>query len=483
MITPKVICPLILILISSSAFSFTPRQEALKKRVNRALSYFDIKNNISNEDFILSMYQQILDYNPTQVEFLTMKLLLEGDSEEGPLDRSHFVEQLLVIKEGGDLSWESVERNAPLLESLNLKSKPTIGVYDFRPEHKEIEKSEKKKYLAPISHKEEYQVFHGFLHAHSELSDGRGEAAEAYTMAKFEAGLDYFALTDHSELLHFWPWNKKYKQLRKQADRFNEDGRFTALYGYEWSHPLLGHFNVVNTKKFTSAIIKPTMKSLMNWLAKKEGAFGRFNHPGRVNWKHWPYEFAKLKVYNNALKNVVGIEMWNKGDGIGYYLNENESFKEGHNFLDNANLNGWFVGTVGGQDNHDADWGLRNDYRVGVWSKGLSRSQIVESYFGRRTFATEDKNAWLSFKINGAQMGSRLKPGTYELEISFGDDDGEEITEVKLVKRGQLIKEYHVTNNQTITGTLTGSVDDYFYVIAKQKDGNLLLSSPIWIVP
>ena len=126
---------------------------------------------------------------------------------------------------------------------------------------------------------------------------------------------------------------------------------------------------------------------------------------------------------------------------------------------------------------------MRNDYRVGVWSTGLTREQVVASYFARRTFATEDKNAWISMKFNNAEMGSRLNAGTYQIEMNFGDRDGENFKSVKLVKRGVVIKEFTVENNQPIFHEVEAVLDDFFYIIAEQEDGDVLLGSPIWVVP
>jgi hypothetical protein len=467
---------------SFSAFAQVDRT-ALKERVEKALKRIDsTKIEITDKDFVISMYHQVLDRNPSPEELKLGTLLLSGHELEHPIERSHFIEQLIVLREGVDsLSWEDVQKNVGVIESLDLNRAPLKGVF---PNYvAPIEKKEKKKFLPKVAHTGRFNAYYGYLHAHTEFSDGRGEAVSAYKMARDEAKLDFFAVTDHSELLHFWPWSKKYKKLKSIANAFNKDHNFTALYGFEWSHPILGHFNVINTKKYTSAIIKPTMGSLMRWLGKRDWAFGRFNHPGRINRKYWPYEFTKLKVYNKALHNVVGIEMWNKNDRIKSYLETRGSFREGLNFLENAISEGWYVGAVGGQDNHDADWGLRNDWRVGVWATQLTRDEIISAYFARRTFATEDKNAAISFRINGAEMGSRLTAGTYPGAVKFADRDGESFESIKLVKNGKTVSVQQVLNNQDFNFKVNGAVGDYFYVVATQKDGDILLSSPIWIVP
>ncbi|MCH2534025.1 MAG: CehA/McbA family metallohydrolase [Bdellovibrionales bacterium] len=480
----KLILSLLFILFSfelSFAFDFQDKLE-IENRVQKAMNKLDATVlSQSLDDTIITAYQQILHLNPSKIELMTIRLLLTGYDHEAPMNISHFIEQLFVVKSQKDqMTYEYVSQNIDLIENLNLNLAPLYGVYKTR-QLNDVEPQGSAK-LKPLYNTSNYNVYYGYLHSHSGFSDGKGTPNDAYYMAKFTAKLDFFALTDHSEFLHFWPWTQKYKKIRRAARDYNEDGRFTALHGFEWSHPLLGHFNVINSNSYTSAIIRPTMGFLMSWLSRRPHAFGRFNHPGRENMKYWPYEFSKLKLYPKAIKNVVGIEMWNKRDNLDEYINKRQSFMKNHNFLDNANLNGWFVGAVGGQDNHDRDWGIRNDRRVGVWSTGLTRQEIVQAYFDRRTFATDDKNAWLSFKINGAEMGSRLQAGNYKFQIKFGDKDNETFKKIKLVKSGHVIKEYIIKNTNSLTGSLPTELNDYFYVVAEQEDGDKVLSSPIWIV-
>jgi hypothetical protein len=42
-----------------------------------------------------------------------------------------------------------------------------------------------------------YHVYHGILHAHSGISDGKGSQAEAYEHARDHGKLDFFGLADH----------------------------------------------------------------------------------------------------------------------------------------------------------------------------------------------------------------------------------------------------------------------------------------------
>ena len=78
-----------------------------------------------------------------------------------------------------------------------------------------------------------YNIYYGYLHSHTGVSDGSGTPSDAYSQAK-NAGLDFFGTTDHD----YWPQDmstKNWDKINKAADSFNEDGVFTALVGYEWT--------------------------------------------------------------------------------------------------------------------------------------------------------------------------------------------------------------------------------------------------------
>ena len=80
---------------------------------------------------------------------------------------------------------------------------------------------------------------------HTNLSDGQGTIDEAYTYARDNANVDFIAVTDHSN----WFDNdtsanmgdgsvsEEWKLGLATADKYNKDGEFAAIYGYEmtWS--------------------------------------------------------------------------------------------------------------------------------------------------------------------------------------------------------------------------------------------------------
>ncbi|WP_197682701.1 PHP domain-containing protein [Jiangella sp. DSM 45060] len=113
-------------------------------------------------------------------------------------------------------------------------------------------------------------LVHADLHNHTMLSDGAGDPALAYESMR-SAGLDVAALTDHATLsdgvlsildsllpdgvnritgLSRGGW----RRTRELADAADEPGVFTAIRGFEWTNPLLGHVNVWFTDAYTDVL-------------------------------------------------------------------------------------------------------------------------------------------------------------------------------------------------------------------------------------
>ena len=84
-----------------------------------------------------------------------------------------------------------------------------------------------------------YHVYFGELHAHCTYSDGMGTPAGAYWSGR-AAGLDFFTLTDHHNMIAPWEW----AATVAAADAADEPGTFVALAGYEfgwWYHMNVFH--------------------------------------------------------------------------------------------------------------------------------------------------------------------------------------------------------------------------------------------------
>lgn len=83
-------------------------------------------------------------------------------------------------------------------------------------------------------------LVHADLHNHTVASDGDGSPEAAFASMR-EAGLDVAALTDHATLFAIDGLSSsEWRTTGDLANAANDPGQFTAIRGFEWSHPLQG---------------------------------------------------------------------------------------------------------------------------------------------------------------------------------------------------------------------------------------------------
>ncbi|HEY1117883.1 MAG TPA: CehA/McbA family metallohydrolase [Acidimicrobiales bacterium] len=248
-------------------------------------------------------------------------------------------------------------------------------------------------------------LLHADLHNHTLLSDGDGDPALAFDSMR-AAGLDVAALTDHATLgdnllgevlagalppeykaaagLHQEDWAR----TRVLADAADVPGSFTAIRGFEWSEPLLGHVNVWFTEHYVDVVQAGLMQPLLDWLAREPGlvldggadGLAGFNHPGRE-----PGRFQEFTYDPRVRDRVVSLEMFNRTDDYLF-----EGWADGRSSPLCACLNaGWRTGIAGVTDEHGTDWGFpEGKGRTGLWVTDHSRDGVRRAMRARRFFAT-----------------------------------------------------------------------------------------------
>lgn len=460
----------------------SPEEQVVEQEVRSIIADLDSGTRggrLQDQEVVVSLYQQVVGENPSAQELTTAVNLLKGSGFMGHrvmMGRSQLLALLLAKKEKvSRLSREILARNLPLLRSLDLN---TVRVWE--PRIVPVRSGRLPQAIPTLAaHRDTYQLYYGYLHAHTAFSDGNGTPEEAYQFARDGAKLDFFSLTDHGELLLIWPWDDKWEQIKEVAQKYNQDGVFVALHGFEWSSPVLGHINVINSDDFACCLWPISIEGICEWISERPEAISRFNHPGCY---FQPWEQDHFELYDCAVKQMVGVEMFNGGRSIREYFNT-KGYEGKIRFFDEALQKGWMVGAVGGQDNHDKNWGLSSNFLVGVWARGLTRAHILEAHRERRTFASEDRNLGLSFQINGAEMGSRLTPGMKTVRVRAWDKDGEKFANISIYKGGVLLSSFDVNSpNPQVELSIEAKAGEYYYAFVTQADGNAAISSPIWIV-
>lgn len=294
-------------------------------------------------------------------------------------------------------------------------------------------------------------------------------------------------MTDHAEYFDIWPWADRWEELVSAAQAFYRPGRYVTLWGFEWSNPVYGHINVLNTSDYVSAISKFPIGEFYDWLSDRPAGFGRYNHPG--DYDDLDSEFLHLEVYPDAVQQMGGIETWTGNDSFDKYY-YGGGWDTDFSYWDEGNLQGWYLGALGAQDNHHADWGTRNEFRTVVLALALTREDIIDAYRSRRFYATEDRDLYLDIRCEGYPMGSRLSGVRRVFTVRALDKGGDTFEEVRLYRNGQLLRTRAVSGNRIKVrfGDLSRTGADYYYVIVRQADDNdyngrndEAITSPIWI--
>ncbi len=304
-------------------------------------------------------------------------------------------------------------------------------------------------------------LVHADLHNHTLFSDGDGDPAAAFASMR-EHGLDVAALTDHAVLggalgvvasacgagctsvrgIDEESWERS----AELADEADDPGSFTAIRGFEWSSPTLGHVNVWFGQQWidperTGGLVGvegipgyldelgplgrtvgepleelvtslPTtglsMAGFYSWLRRQPehllgggaDAIAGFNHPGRE-----PGRFAAFAYDARLRERMVSLELFNRDED---YLFEGTDAGRTSPLTQCLDA-GWRPGLLGVTDEHGTDWGSPLDKgRAGVWVSQLSRTGVRGALAKRRFFATRERGLRVDATVDGVRMGSTL---------------------------------------------------------------------------
>ncbi len=307
-------------------------------------------------------------------------------------------------------------------------------------------------------------------------SDGAGDPAKAFGSMR-DAGLDFAALTDHATVgkaagtgscaggdcsvvgIDEATW----AEAAALADAAQDDGRFTAIRGFEWSSPALGHVNVWFGQTWTDplstaglgpegvgqlahdngfpltaeqaaqldALVRQSpangadMRLFHEWLARPadtpvvgggRDALAGFNHPGRETGR-----FGNFLFDERVAPRMVTLEAFNRGEDYLFEGTTSGVVSPLHQCLEA----GWTPGLIGVTDEHGTAWGTpANAGRTGLYAPALTRAGVRQGMEQRAVFASRLRGLRLDASANGVRMGSRLPYRGGPVRIALDLDRG-----------------------------------------------------------
>ena len=331
----------------------------------------------------------------------------------------------------------------------------------------------------------DWNLYFGQLHAHTDISNGAGSVEEAFQYASQVDGLDFFAVTDHSDSFD----NADMGAIDadgadisadwaagKQVAASVTNGDFVGLFGFEMTWPedkQLGHISTFNTpgwqtrdqEAFTN--VTAALENYYKALTAVPGSVSQFNHPDTVHG-----DFERFDHYSPQYDAAVSLLEVAGEDGVvdcGYY--------------DRALDEGWHVAPTNNQNNHDGQWGDASEARTVVLAKSLTEEALYAAMKDRRVYATQDSDLAIYYELNGTVMGSIIpKSESAAVTVFLSDPTDEAIGNVEVVTDGGavLVSEYVETPSQVLELPASGG-RSYYYLRITQPDGDVAVTAPVWM--
>ena len=331
----------------------------------------------------------------------------------------------------------------------------------------------------------DWNLYFGQLHAHTDISDGAGSVEEAFQYASQVDGLDFFAVTDHSDSFD----NADMGAIDadgadisadwaagKQAAASVTNGDFVGLFGFEMTWPedkQLGHISTFNTpgwqtrdqEAFTN--VTAALENYYKALTAVPGSVSQFNHPDTVHG-----DFERFDHYSPQYDAAVSLLEVAGEDGV-----------VDCEYYDLALDEGWHVAPTNNQNNHNGQWGDASEARTVVLAKDLTEEALYAAMKDRRVYATQDSDLAIYYELNGTVMGSILpKSEEAEITVFLSDPTDEAIGNVEVVTDGGavLVSEYVETPSQVLELPASGG-RSYYYLRITQPDGDVAVTAPVWM--
>ncbi len=282
----------------------------------------------------------------------------------------------------------------------------------------------------------------GDIHTHSHLSDGSGTAEHNFNFARNIARLDFFALTDHGEILLFNPDSLDFIETLTNSQY--EPGKFVTFHGIEWTQVETGHYTCIYSgenmlkEPLLSYLTIPTTNGLWNTLdqfTSKTGdrALALPHHTTKKAYiQDWTYinpKYVKLA----EVTSVHGEFLFEQRDGLNYRgaIDSPFQYTYGSSIMDAFKM-GYRMTLYAASDVHDGHpghslshtrayighqrplsiWHTRNEHPypgglTAVFTDNLTREGVFSALEQQQLFANSDHGRpILIFNINGTKVGN-----------------------------------------------------------------------------
>ena len=324
------------------------------------------------------------------------------------------------------------------------------------------------------------QIYFGQLHSHSSPVSGSATIRDLFSRAAQTAGLDFFAITDHSDSFDNAASGSiedgsvsQYWAAGKAAARAVTGTNFVGIYGFEMSWPenmYLGHIGTFNTPGFQSWKQEPysrqadALEAYYETLSSAAGAIGQWNHPGGQYGT-----FSDFAHYSREADQVIQLlEVDGESTASGY--------QDGYWYYNRALDKGW----------HVAPSNNGESARTAVLAEALTEGDIYSAIRAHRVYATDDADLEVYYALDGFGMGSIQKTWqvgeTADIVADLYDPTDSAIGTVEVIADGGTVAaRQEVSRNCDVIRFSLPAQYRYYYLRITQPDGDVAVTAPVWL--
>lgn len=327
----------------------------------------------------------------------------------------------------------------------------------------------------------DWNPYFGLLHAHTDLSDGQGSVTDAFAHASSVEGLDFFAVTDHSNSfdnassgdIHAdgSAISEKWAQGKAAAAAVTGEG-FVGIFGYEMTWPEMagpGHINTFATRGWQTRDQEEsdTLEEYFAILGNADGSISQFNHPSEFYGNF--HNFSDYKPEYDAVMQLIEV---GGEDGVTFY-----------DLYTRALDWGWHLAPTNSQNNHNGGWGDISPARTVVLATELKEQSIYDAMRNHRVYATEDSDLSIIYRMNGHIMGSTVEvQDQMVITVSLKDPTDTAIGTVEVIADGGRSIASQEAEEPEMELTMTVSPGyGYYYLRITQPDGDIAVTAPVWV--
>jgi hypothetical protein len=285
------------------------------------------------------------------------------------------------------------------------------------------------------------RIYWGDTHGHCGFAEGQGTPESFFEFGRDDARLDFLTHSEHD----IWMDDSEWQTLKDNVDKYNKDGEFIAILGYEWTASTRrgGHHNVFFRNTPNRRRVPNQTASTLSQLYRRLATENELKDVLIIPHAHMAGEYRMNDPHMETLVEIMSMHGNFEWFGRMY-------LQHGHE-----------VGFVAASDDHLSHPGYASPLAGGLAQPGglaavlapeRTRDAIFDAMKDLAAYATTQQRIILDVKVNDARMGTRTHYAP-KRTIHGRVMGTAPITEVSIIKNG------HVISTEDLLTKRSGQVD------------------------